>query len=101
MKMLKVVGNNSCQKIYLHGDIKNPEPDTVVIKFPGGHVEVSRCTDNTYWAHIAVTKRDDYDDNGDITPEGKFLNGRIDFEDKPVMSFPSESNHIAIRIGLK
>ena len=40
--------------IIFKGDHVVPEPSTGVIKFPGGHVEVSRTSDGKYWAHIAV-----------------------------------------------
>ena len=36
------------------GDRRNPEPSMAVIQFPGGHVEVSRCSDGSYWAHIGL-----------------------------------------------
>ncbi len=41
-------------KITFKGDKRKPEPATGVIQFPGGHVEVSRCTDGSYWVHVEV-----------------------------------------------
>ena len=41
-------------QITFHGDKRNPEPSTAVIQFPGGHVEVSRSSDGSYWAHVEV-----------------------------------------------
>lgn len=38
--------------VLVEGDLRNPEPSTVVVKFPGGHIELARCSDDTYWAHI-------------------------------------------------
>ena len=51
--------------------IYQPEPSTGVIKFPGGFVEVSRCSDGQYYAHICADdesiiteSRIDYDYDG-------------------------------------
>lgn len=38
--------------VVFNGNPRRPEPSTGVIKFPGGHVEVSRCSDGTYWVHL-------------------------------------------------
>ena len=54
MAKMKVIHNEDCCMIIFKGDKSNPEPHTGVIKFPGGHVEVSRCEDGTYWAHIVA-----------------------------------------------
>lgn len=45
----------------LHGDPKRPEQDQIGIKFPGGEVFVTRCTDGTYWAHIEAERQWDID----------------------------------------
>lgn len=34
------------------------EAATYLTKFPGGHVEVSRCTNGDYWVHVAVNKNE-------------------------------------------
>jgi hypothetical protein len=54
MARVKVVHSDDAVEIVFHGDKRNPEPSTAVIKFPGGHVEVSRCSDGSYWAHTYV-----------------------------------------------
>ena len=39
--------------LHVKGDKRHPEPTMHVIQFPGGHVEVSRCsTGDEYWSHI-------------------------------------------------
>lgn len=54
MARAKVIhSTNSCM-IKFEGDKRSPEPETGVIKFPGGHVEVTRTTDGRYWAHVAI-----------------------------------------------
>lgn len=46
------------KRITLLGDkTKKPEPAQHIIEFPGGAIEVSRCTDGNYWAHILVTQQ--------------------------------------------
>jgi hypothetical protein len=52
MAKAKVTHSTNAVQITFNGDRKNPEPETGVIQFPGGHIEVSRCTDNTYWVHV-------------------------------------------------
>ena len=52
MAKSKVVHSDDACTIIFKGDIKDPEPSTGVIKFPGGLVEVSRTSDGKYWAHI-------------------------------------------------
>lgn len=36
---------------------RRPEPAQHIIEFPGGAVEVSRTTDNCYWVHVLITRR--------------------------------------------
>lgn len=56
----------------LFGDTKRkPEKPYTIVLFPGGSVEISRCTDGTYWVHVA-TKRE----HGQ--PNGRIVNARID-----------------------
>jgi len=50
--------------ITLRGDTLNPESAEHIINFPGGHVAVMRCSDGTYWAHIA-RDRNEHEGSGD------------------------------------
>lgn len=54
MARAKVVHSDDAVMIQFFGNPKNPEPSTAVIKFPGGHIEVSRCLDGSYYAHLEV-----------------------------------------------
>ena len=38
--------------IYLEGNPKKPEPESFRVHFPGGVVDIERCTDNSYWVHV-------------------------------------------------
>lgn len=74
MARAKVTHSEDAVQITFNGDRRNPEPSTAVIKFPGGHVEVSRCSDGSYWAHIEVvdhinimSSRVDYMHGGSIS----------------------------------
>ncbi len=53
-KRFKIVHSEDAMTVLVEGDRRNPEPSTVVVKFPGGNVEIARCTDDTYWAHLQV-----------------------------------------------
>ena len=48
MAKATVVHSDDAATIIFKGDRRRPEPSTGIIKFPGGHVEVTRCSDNTY-----------------------------------------------------
>jgi hypothetical protein len=90
MARAKVIHSQDAVMIKFKGLKKNPEPSTAVIKFPGGHVEVTRCTDGTYWASVEAD-------------ESKLIiDGRIDTDSvtKPVHDLQGidEINRIAIRI---
>lgn len=38
--------------VKLHGDKRRPEPDSFRVEFPGGLVDLERCTDGSYWVHV-------------------------------------------------
>ncbi|MEZ8295859.1 hypothetical protein AB6D11_18720 [Vibrio splendidus] len=40
--------------VIVAGNKADPEPTLHTIQFPGGYVEVSRCSDGSYYAHIGV-----------------------------------------------
>lgn len=67
MARAKIIHSDDAIMIKFNGDKNSPEPSTAVIKFPGGHVEVSRCSNGSYWAHIVAV------DNKNIT------DSRIDY----------------------
>ncbi len=45
---------DACTMVFKGDKSKALEPSTGIIKFPGGYVEVARCSDGSYYAHIAV-----------------------------------------------
>jgi hypothetical protein len=104
MARAKVVhSEDACEIVFEGNKFKKHEPHTGVITFPGGHVEVTRCSDNTYWAHISIT-----DGTGDHSKDGKIIKSRFDYNyetaqkmDKNVVPIPEEQGieHIAIRIA--
>lgn len=72
-KKFKLVHSDDALTVIVAGDRRNPEPSTIVIKFPGGHIELARASDNTYWAHVEavdasniVASRIDYQHGGSI-----------------------------------
>lgn len=44
------------ERIELRSFAERPEPAQHIIEFPGGAIEVSRCTDGSIWAHIIVNR---------------------------------------------
>lgn len=91
MARAKVTHSLDAVQITFDGDRRNPEPATGVIKFPGGHVEVSRCSDGTYWAHVAMVSG------------ANVVEGRIDRDDRvdavESMEGAEAITHIAIRVA--
>ncbi len=97
MAKAKVVHSEDAATIIFKGDKRHPEPTYGIIKFPGGHVEVSRTTDGQYWAHVSV------DDNGRIT------DSRIDYQHEaykrhngsiPPIPAHEDIQHMAIKVTL-
>lgn len=68
MARAKVVHSTDGVTVVFKGNPKSPEPSLGVIRFAGGLVEVSRCSDNSYYAHI-------YIDEG-----AEILNSRVDYD---------------------
>ena len=90
------------KRITLLGDAKRPEPAQHIIEFPGGAVEVSRCEDGTYWAHIIVNRREAIPDcDGLKSRIGEVVASRVDWGkgvvglDEPV---EGEIEQIAVRV---
>lgn len=71
------------RRVKLDGDkSKKMEPAQHIIEFPGGAVEVSRCDDGTYWAHIIVNNQKTIDDTeGRVSAFGELVEDRIDYCD--------------------
>jgi hypothetical protein len=88
--------------IVLKGNPKKPESD-VCVKFPGGQVEISRCTDNTYWIHVVVNN----EQRNDLCP-GEFeparvTEGRMDIIGKEKINLGDLGDnglyHLAVRVS--
>lgn len=69
MAKAKIVHSDDAVLIEFKGRKSSPEPTTGIIRFPGGHVEVSRCSDGSYFAHIQV-----------VDP-ANVIQSRLDFKD--------------------
>lgn len=88
----------------LFGDkTKKVESATHIIEFPGGAVEVSRCEDGSYWAHIIVNRRQFADGDGDglTSARGEIIGTRIEHANgSGVQDLPNETEveHVAILI---
>jgi hypothetical protein len=91
VKAFKQTRSSDALCIHIAGNKKQAEPTTLVIDLPGGHVEVSRCSDNTYWVHVEVVN------NANV------MEGRIQRSDRvqAVEEMPDASTvtKLAIRIA--
>lgn len=95
MARAKVSHSTHAVNVIFEGDKRNPEPPTGVITFPGGHVEVSRCENGDYWAHVFV-----------VNPKN-ITESRIDYGNNenaykygiPRVPAADDIQHIAIRVS--
>ncbi len=70
---LKIIQmGDSVQGVRLEGNRAKPEHDEFRVRFPGGDVSVTRCTDGSYWVHV----RADHKDHPAQTP-GEFIPSHI------------------------
>lgn len=100
MARAEVVHSEDAVCVLFRGNPRRPEPTTGVIRFPGGHIEVSRCSDGSYWAHIhAYPSPPDEDSHA-----GVITDTRIDYRpDGPreIPPIPAGEfvQHVAIRVA--
>lgn len=92
-KAFKQVRSSDALTVIIAGDKRNPEPGTLIVKLPGGHVEVSRCSDGSYWVHLQV-----------IDPTN-IIASRIEYAHKPLAASVADMpdaervNKLALRIA--
>ncbi len=70
-KQFKQTTSEDALTIHVNGDVRRPEPTHLIIKFPRGHIELARCSDGSYWAHLegddahtVIDSRVEYDHEG-------------------------------------
>lgn len=96
--------NKAPKQMRLFGDkTKKPESAQHIIEFPGGAIEVSRTSDDEYWAHIIVNRGfGDGDSDGLTSAQGEIVASRIDSA-AGVLDVPNAETmtQIAVRIRAK
>jgi hypothetical protein len=93
------------KRIALLGDkTKRPEPAQHIIEFPGGAIELSRCSNGDYWAHIIVNRSHAVDDTEGLkSAVAEVVDARVDMTDG-VMPLPvslEDVDQIAVLIRRK
>jgi|SRR5579863_7675188 len=73
------------QGVTLHGDPRKPEPESFRVNFPGGVLDIERCSDNSYWVHVIAMTPDTImktygPDSGQ--PVGRFAEARMHLDCK-------------------
>ena len=107
MPRFKVVSNGSDHEmVTITGDPKRCEPSHFTVKFPGGHVNITRANNGSnaeYWVHFHANRENDLVEDSDMQI-GKIVKARIDGHDKPTSEYsvgdigdPSVY-HLAVRI---
>lgn len=113
MKLLKVEWfGTQAQGVTLRGDPRSPEPEHLRIVFPGGDVDLVRCDDGSYWAHVRVDGPTDARENPDKVA-GRIMDVRVDYRERdrhldqahveagmsPIAFGEPGPYHLAVRIG--
>ena len=105
MARLQVHHSEDACCILIDGDRRKPEPSTAVIKFPGGHVEVTRHSDGSYWVHVGRNTRIN---DPDAEVLGHIVDSRIDLtydarhayaQQIPPLPAAEHIEHMALRIA--
>ena len=86
MQKLKVQHmGDKCQGVRLYGDPDSygPEPEYFRVMFPGGDIDVARCSDGSYWVHLAVNHPEHpHRYPTERVQMGRLRDGRIDRTDQ-------------------
>lgn len=89
--------------IHLHGDKRKPESAEHRIVFPGGSIALTRTSDNEYWAHIEVNRKQADPGMGvRETKHGVIVDSRVDQRCvMEILGLPGldKIEHIAVRIA--
>lgn len=92
------------KRIELFGDkTKKVEAAQHIIEFPGGAIELTRCTDGTYWAHILANHGfHEGDGKGFSSASGSVIDSRIvrDGEHVQDLGECTKITQIAVRIAV-
>lgn len=114
---MKIERNRHRAVVTIHGDHTQPEPEAVVVHFPGGELTINRARDGAdpdYWVHVQVNRKDPnggmmlgahWDpETGEPAGHARFTRARCDFTDKNSRDVESEIltdpalYHLALRI---
>jgi hypothetical protein len=107
LKRLKVeqFGDNA-QGVNLYGDPKRQlEPEMFMVRFPGGEVEISRCSDGSHWIHVGT--RTARNSERGVLNVGRFIDSRVDCDDKHASEtiggdfVRPETYHVAVRVAAR
>lgn len=103
-KQHKIVRSTDATTLIIEGDKRNPEPSHAIIRFPGGFVEVARCSDNSYWVHVRRnTSTNGYEGEYAGTITGSRIDTDLPAPAKNVIDMPDEAHVIgySLRIALE
>jgi hypothetical protein len=93
-KSIKILGDKT----------KKTESAQHIIEFPGGAIELSRCENGDYWAHIILNRVQSIDDCDGLNQcTADVVDSRMDYEwpaDPNVIPIPNKEHlhQIAVRI---
>ncbi len=80
-KHLRIQRNGTdAMLVRLEGNKAKPEPSTFIVAFPGGEVEIARCSDDTYWIHLNVSNPTQFSRGGPAA--GRITDARLDIRGK-------------------
>lgn len=90
------------KEIKLLGEKTKPEPAQHIIEFPGGAIEVSRCSDGVhYWAHIHINQFwADRDCDGLFSTYAEVVDSRIN-NGKTISEIENQQDVVQIAVLIK
>ncbi len=101
----KVVHSGDACTVLVEGNKEaRPEPSEHMIEFPGGSIAVMRTSNDEYWAHIWVNKKQVLDDIHILSKPGRIAEGRIDYprpfgDGAATLHGCENADHIAVKIS--
>ena len=63
--------------VTIKGDRQHPEPSSFIVRLPFGTVEISRCSDDSYWVHTIANREGVAFFNPGEDTEGALVDARL------------------------
>lgn len=103
-KQHRIVRSEDATTVIIGGDRRNPEPSHLIVKLPGGVVEIARASDGSYWMHAQRLVQTCEETNEQA---GAIIGSRVDWSPEvaarrsiPELPEQSEIRGLSVRIAV-